>query len=1264
MPHAMLINATDLDQWAARRESQAKLPHLVRRLIRATTTGLSRLEFAADEGVQLGGWDGISVIGKGTDFVPEGVTGWELGVTAAVKGKADGDFDKRSGDSGELIAAESNFVFVTPRRWGGKSDWVSDHKGKGSWRTVRAYDADDLETWLEAAPGVHIWASTLLGKRPSDVIDIANFWAEWASVTRYPLSSELVISGRGEAVGQIQNWLGGLPSVLDLRAETIQEAIAFYAATVPQLPELERDAQEARSIVVETTAAFRQLALSDQPLVLIPIFQDLSIVPQATARGNHVLLPLGLDAAAGPSSGITLNRPRREAVRAALLQMQVPEAEVAELATLGRRGLSALRRRLAVNPAVLNPAWATPAVARDLLPALLAGHWLDNNESDRAVLSRLAGGRDYGEFAATCTLWANQPDPFIRRVGDTWLVVSREDGWRLLSRFLSNDDLRRFEEVCKATLSYRDPQYELPIEQRLAASILGKELPHSGYLRKGLSETLAIMAALSKECPFQDGTDGEQRAQRVVVPVLAGFTDWQGWASVSSVLPVLAEAAPDAILEAFDGTLRGANPIAVDIFRQEESMFGSSPHTGLLWALECLAWSPAFLSRAAHQLAVLARLDPGGSLGNRPMASLEQILLVWFPCTSASYSQRLKVIDYIRRKEPDIAWRLLLGILPGEHSSARLTATPEFRDWFTNPWPRVPTAEISRSIDDVLKRLVADAGQSASRWCDLIGIADDIPDQAFDQLTVQLSTLQQSLSASDQEAVRKALRAILSRHMAFPDADWVMAPERLKRFQALYTAFEPTGVVERHAWLFALGPAVMLPEGEDWREREKAIDALRDQAVVEINEQGGFQQIIDVCDVAEAPNLLGAAVARTGVLNPQDEERLLQMTLGAPDNRRRDLGFGYVYGASDRDAGWLAATRAKDQFTQGSSTAQADFLLCHPFDRTTWDLVSSLNEEVQRLYWQQVNFFGRGPLTDADHNFIVESMLAHGRVAEAVHFAVMYTRREASQLPAQTLVLLLETLLTTQGAIAELGQNTRYDVPHLLALIEASGEVDEEQLGRLEWAYLPLLEHSRYRPRVLHRTLAQDPAFFCEVLALTYRGNNEEPRDLSEDDAARDRLAFELLRTWRQIPGADAAGSIDSEALNSWIARARELLEAGDRLDIGDRQIGGLLARSPSGEDGAWPHEAVRDVVDTVESGQLEDGLRIGILNSRGVTSRLPDDGGDQERALAATYRKHAEASRDEWPRTSRLLASIAERYEQDAKREDLNAERRQDFWK
>src|SRR6185312_14032022 len=69
--------------------------------------------------------------------------------------------------------------------------------------------------------------------------------------------------------------------------------------------------------------------------------------------------------------------------------------------------------------------------------------------------------------------------------------------------------------------------------------------------------------------------------------------DWRVWASLSPVLPRLAEAGPDAFLGAVEAGLGGAAPILRLFGHDGDPLFSSSPHTGLLWALETVAWGPA-----------------------------------------------------------------------------------------------------------------------------------------------------------------------------------------------------------------------------------------------------------------------------------------------------------------------------------------------------------------------------------------------------------------------------------------------------------------------------------------------------------------------------------------------------------------------------------------------------------------------------------------------------------------------------------------------
>ena len=152
--------------------------------------------------------------------------------------------------------------------------------------------------------------------------------------------------------------------------------------------------------------------------------------------------------------------------------------------------------------------------------------------------------------------------------------------------------------------------------------------------------------------------------------------------------------------------------------------------------------------------------------------------------------------------------------------------------------------------------------------------------------------------------------------------------------------------------------------------------------------------------------------------------------------------------------------------------------------------------------------------------------------------------------------------------------------------------------------------------------------------------------------------AYRLLDLWNRLPGTREDGKIDSNVLKAWINEARSLAKAAGRVEIANSRIGAMLSASPNGTAGIWPAEAVREAIDNFDSKPMFDGFWIGRRNRRGVTSRLPRDGGKLERNEAAKYRGFATALAYEHPRTAKALDSLADSYEEEARRHDGSSER------
>ena len=152
---------------------------------------------------------------------------------------------------------------------------------------------------------------------------------------------------------------------------------------------------------------------------------------------------------------------------------------------------------------------------------------------------------------------------------------------------------------------------------------------------------------------------------------------------------------------------------------------------------------------------------------------------------------------------------------------------------------------------------------------------------------------------------------------------------------------------------------------------------------------------------------------------------------------------------------------------------------------------------------------------------------------------------------------------------------------------------------------------------------------------------------------------MEVLRDWpasQFAPRVDDEGLLDAASLNEWVDGTREKLAAVGRADIGDEMIGAALASSPADANGEWPGEAVRNLLERLQSDNVERGLNIAVHNQRGVTTRSPTDGGEQERQLADSYREQSRRYQ-QWPRTAAIFSRLAKSYGHEASIHELEAE-------
>ncbi len=924
------------------------------------------------------------------------------------------------------------------------------------------------------------------------------------------------------------------------------------------------------------------------------------------------------------------------------------------------RIFSVLRRQL--SPVSNQPEWAKPENARELIPALLIGRWNENKQGDNEIVSEIA------KCSYDLKKWIYISDPPTLKIGAVWRLTSHIDSFYLISPFLTKEDFENFRKVVFKVLKEIDPKLELEPEKRWMAAIYGKVPKYSKELREGVAETLILIAVFGDKVNSGKGLDLSFTSQSWIDRLIAELlkdADWKLWYSLEDVLPLIAEASPSSFLDAVEDSLLQESPPIMGMFSEiEDYLTSHSAHPSLLWALEGLAWDPNLLSRVTLILRKLAKLDPRGKLANRPINSLRSIFLLWLPQTLANLEQRLKSLDLLLDEQPEIGWDLLINLLPRPYDTGSYNYKPRWRQFLEKVENKITIKEHLESICGIVERIIKYAGTSGKRWSEVIEHFPSLPPQERGKV---LSKLSECIDLIDEEKFElwDGLRKLLSRHRSFPDAEWSLPESELVEIEKLYNKLEPDDIIKRFLWLFDdYWPE--LPEGkelEDHRKLEEVVNQKRKEAVQSIWNNLGIDGITNLVTQTKNPQFVGITLAEIS-LTEKEEETLFSL-LDTDDQKKILFVQAYIFQKSLKDGDIYIDKIVKGTIKGDWSRKKiVNLFLAFPQKRKVWDLLKKFDTQIQQEYWEKLypRFFDLAP---EDKLYALKQLIEAKRHFTALNTVALFWK----EIPPKFIAELLE-----KAAIGKSIDNfnivSSWDIEQLFEILDKSEEITSDKIAKLEWLYLPILANvgSGRLPKVLHQELANNPDFFATVIKYVYKPKNkdfgEEEKELSEElKRQRAQLAFELLNTWKTIPGSDDKGKIDYHKLKEWVDKARNLCKEQDRLEVCDSHIGQVFAHAAPDSSVNWPPEEICRVAEEVKSKELDNGFRIGIHNKRGVVTKSPLEGGRQERILAEQYRTYSDKLVIQYPRVSSILRKVAEGYENEAKREDEEANKRELEW-
>ena len=460
-----------------------------------------------------------------------------------------------------------------------------------------------------------------------------------------------------------------------------------------------------------------------------------------------------------------------------------------------------------------------------LLYAAILGGWNENYNDDRIIIQKITK-TDFEQWINDIREINSTNEEIFSLQNGNWEVKDKNS---ILLKYISyfyEIHLETIQSRAIEILSEIDPKFDLPKENRWVANIHKKVPKYSNKLKKGICETLVFLNMNKKSLKNLNSSEVE-RIIYITINDLFKDSDWKLWGGLDKLLLILAEASPEAFLESVENALK-QNPCPFDkLFKQGNGgLMMSNYIIELCWALEILAWSKDYLSRSVLLLAELATHGTYKSNhSNEPIDSIVTILLPWLPQTMGSIEIRIAAIKGIQKNFPQIAWEILLRLLPKAHQSSMGTAKPEYRNFIPEGWKQtVITEDYKKQIKECSLMVVEMAKTKIDYITKLVEYLDNLFPLAFDTFLDHLSS--QTITKLNDEKkypIWNNLNSLAKKHRNYSYTKWALPSDMVDKIETTAKNIKPINIEILYRRFFSGNNQDFWEKGINWKEQEEKL---------------------------------------------------------------------------------------------------------------------------------------------------------------------------------------------------------------------------------------------------------------------------------------------------------------------------------------------------------------------------------------------------------------------------------------------------------
>ena len=1247
VPPFLQPKAKDIEKWAASGIiPRFRLAVFLRTLIGSTGYGVTLSNFPGDDEAERKGWDGRLNATEATPWIPEGSSCWEFSTTNEPFTKARNDYNLRTEEVDHEERQNTTFVFVTPHGWNNKSreDWLNKCRSLGHWKDVRVYDSNDLVQWLEQSIPAQTWFAKETNSKSLGTSTLEAFWNDWNAQWTKDRIPNLFQSSVDEYKQVISNNLSAdVNNPIVISSDSVMEALAYLYCLFTTGSELLSSSYD-KVVVFTEKGTLKKVATKYSDFIAVITNPEIEKELDSFRNDIQSILVYPKTARRMKPDVVELRPLRYGTFEKALSEAGYKTGEIEQLSKESGRSLTVLRRRISKLPSVRIPDWAKNVdTESELIPFLFAGTWRTDNSTDRFVMRILSNDKELEHIEEK---YRKPGDIFESPVWTTDSakgLISKIDVLHAVAPFITESHLQRYFKIARIVLTGVDNSNDCDKEGGDLTNLAERVHEISPELRENILDTLVMLAVYCELLIRVDKKPKlETKLSELVKELLGDLTLFKR-NPFSDDLRYYAEACPEAFIDIIERDIRHENSVCREQANADSTgVFDNSFMTGLLAALEVLAWSTNHIPYVVDILISLSSTQNSRRVNDSTFGSLNKILNNMLPQTSASAEQRRILLKQVMEKDRNVAWRLCMSILDPYPRVITDNFKPMYRDLGQRLDQPVLKSDVYKVKDYCAECIKNEFVLDQDKINELLSIVQILSGPTHNQIWEAIKKWCGAASTSDRAWVKSKIRKI-----AFTKAAKKYAATRgldeshFSSAKELYDKLVVTDVFLQHRWLFEnMWIERTLEDERNYsydQDHEESVKRRRIEAINEIYRKRGLSGIMELLFSSCSAWIVGSVINGSKISQPEMVEFVSNLVRG-------DHGEGGNSLDSDILNALMKSITDNQTFLYSlldnlPKSEHLEILLISPFNENTWVKVRELTLTDQTEYWQGVNTLS--PKLSVDQ---LETAVTNLLKVKRPRIALRIIEFDIQNLSSRLLFQILYDLYENDDGNFDTADEDEWIIQRILGLLNQRKDLSEYQLASIELKFIGQLDIDATHPLNIEMLVESEPTYFVQLVAYAYEQDRDEVDFKPESDShlrISGKRARQILDRLKRVPGHDENGTLNSDRMLRWIKEVRRVSRARFLENFCDRKIGDIYAKAIQSNFSKWPVEPVASVLEEVLSEDMLKGIVSG-LYWYSFNKPAKTYGGEHDRKESQWHQKKAESLRFTHPRVAKVHDQVA----------------------